>query len=68
MKYVTGEWTRLHNDELYDLYSLPYIIWVIKSRRIRWAGHEAPMGDTRGERCIQDFGGETGGKDNTWKT
>jgi hypothetical protein len=54
---VTGEWRRLHNEELNDLYSSPNIIRVIKSRRMRWAGHVARMGG--GERCIQDFGGET---------
>jgi hypothetical protein len=43
----TGEWRRLHNKELYALYSSPYIIQVMKSRRLRWAGHVAPMG--RGE-------------------
>jgi hypothetical protein len=35
---ATGEWRRLHNEELNDLYSPPNIIWVIKSRRMRWAG------------------------------
>jgi hypothetical protein len=41
---VTGEWRRLHNKELYGLYSSPNIIGVIKSRRLRWAGHVARMG------------------------
>jgi hypothetical protein len=53
---ATGEWRRLHNEELNDLYSLPNIIRVIKSRRMRWAGHIAHMGK---KRFIQDFGGET---------
>ena len=41
---VTGEWWRLHNEELNDLYSSPNIVRVIKSRSIRWAGHVARMG------------------------
>jgi hypothetical protein len=45
---VTGEWIRLHNEDLYDLYSSPNIIRVMKSRRIRWAGHVARMGEGRG--------------------
>jgi hypothetical protein len=45
---VTGEWKRLHNKELYALYSSPNIIRVIKLRRLRWAGHVAHMGERRG--------------------
>jgi hypothetical protein len=45
---ATGEWRRLHNEELNDLYSSPNIIRVIKSRRLRWAGHVARMGEERG--------------------
>jgi hypothetical protein len=41
---ATGEWRRLRNEELNDLYSSPNIIGVIKSRRMRWAGHVAHMG------------------------
>ena len=45
---MTGEWRKLHNEELNDLYSLPSIVWVVKSRRMRWAGHVARMGEDRG--------------------
>jgi len=51
---VTGllylrEWRKLHNEKLRDLYSLPNIVRVVKSRRMRWAGHVAGMGE--GEVC-----------------
>jgi hypothetical protein len=45
---VTEEWRKLHNKELSDLYSLSNIGWVVKSRRMRWAGHVARMGAGRG--------------------
>jgi len=51
---VIGEWRKLHNEDLNYLYSLPNTVKVIKSRRMRWAGYVARMG----ERCIHGFGGE----------
>jgi hypothetical protein len=45
---VTGEWRKLHNEGLNDLYYLPNIVRVVKSRRMRWAGHMARMGEDRG--------------------
>ena len=54
---VTGEWRKLHNEELNDLYCSPNIVRVIKLRRMGWAGNVARMGG--GERRIQGFGGET---------
>ena len=44
---VTGEWRKLHNEELKGLYSSPSILRVIKSRKMRWAGHVARMGEGR---------------------
>jgi hypothetical protein len=41
---VTGEWRKIHNEELHDLYSSPTIVRVMKSRRMGWAGHVARMG------------------------
>jgi len=58
---VTGDLRRLHNEELNDLYSSPNIVRVIKSRRMRWAGHVARMG---GEGGVLGFAGETGEKEN----
>jgi hypothetical protein len=45
---VTGEWRKLHNEELNDLYCSPTIVWVMKLRRMRWAGHVAQTGEGRG--------------------
>ena len=45
---VKWEWRKLHNEELSDLYSLPNIVQLVKSRRMRWAGHVARMGEGRG--------------------
>jgi hypothetical protein len=45
---VTGEWRKLHKDEIHNLYCSPTIVRVIKSRRMRWTGHVARMGEGRG--------------------
>jgi len=51
---VTGEWRKVHNEEFNDLYSSPSILRVIKSRRMRWAGHVTRME----ERRVEGVGGE----------
>jgi hypothetical protein len=58
---VTGEWRKLHNEELNDLYFSPNIVRVIKLRRIRWAGHVAHMG--RGEAYTGFWWGNQGERD-----
>jgi hypothetical protein len=63
---VTGEWRRLHNEEINDLYCSPNIVRVIKSRRMRWAGHVARMGEER--EFYRVLVGETGGKETTGET
>jgi len=63
---VMGEWRRLHNDELNDLYSSSNIVRVIKSRRMRLAEHVARMGEERG--VYRVLLGETGGKETTGET
>ena len=56
---VTDEWRKLHNEELKGLYSSPNIVRVIKSRRMRWAGHVARMG----EECTGCWWGNPRGRD-----
>jgi hypothetical protein len=67
---VTGDWRKLHNKELYDLYSAQTIIWLIKTR-MRWAGHVAHMCHmpcpSHAIAC-RDLRGETEGKDTAWRT
>jgi hypothetical protein len=57
---VAGDWSRLHKEELNDLYSSPIIIRVIKSRRMRWTGHVARMGGKTG--AYQILVGRLGGR------
>jgi hypothetical protein len=57
---VTGEWRKLHDEELNDLYCSPNIVRVFKSRRIRWAGHVSMYG--RHERCVEGLVGKPEGK------
>jgi hypothetical protein len=55
---IIGEWRKLHNEELHDLYSSPTLVRVIKSRRMRWVGHVAQM--RRGEVCTGFWWGNEG--------
>jgi hypothetical protein len=61
---MKGEWRKLHNEELHNLYSSPDIITQVKSRRMRWVEHVACMG----EKIVQGFGGIARRKETTWKT
>ena len=63
---VTRKWRKLHNKELSDLYSSPNILREIKSRRIRWTGNVAHMGENY--EYIHGFAGETWEKETNWKT
>jgi hypothetical protein len=54
---VAGGWKRLHNEELHNLYISPNITRVMKSRKIKWVGHIARMGELK--KCIQYFGWKT---------
>jgi hypothetical protein len=62
---VMGEWKKLHNEELHNLYSSPDIIRQVKSRRMRWAGHVAHMGEEI--KVYKVFGGKAQRKETTWK-
>jgi hypothetical protein len=63
---VTGEWKKLHNEELHDLYSSPHIIRIIKSRRMRWSGHVARMGEEMN--AYRLLVGKSEGEETTRKT
>ena len=63
---VTGEWRRLHSEEINVLYCSPNIVRVIKWRRMIWAGHVARMGEERG--VYRFLVGETGLKETTMET
>jgi hypothetical protein len=64
---ITQVLRRLHNEELYDLYSSSNFIREIKSRKIKWAGHVSRVEDRRGAYRVW-WGGVICGKETTWKT
>ena len=63
---VTGEWRKLHNEELNELYCSPNIVRLIKSRRMRWAGHVTCM--VEGRDIYRVLVGRPEGKETTWET
>jgi hypothetical protein len=63
---VTGGWRKLDNEELHNLYSSPSIIRIKRSRRMRWAGHMAQMGEKRN--VVRFIGRKARGKDTARKT
>jgi len=63
---VTGKWRKLHNEELNNMYFSPNIVRVIKSRRMRWAGHVARIGEGRG--VYRVLVGKPEGRKSTWET
>jgi hypothetical protein len=63
---VKGDWRKLHNVELHNLYSSPDIIKQVKLRRMRWAGHVARMGEER--KLYKVLVGKARRKETTWKT
>jgi hypothetical protein len=63
---VTGEWRKLHNEELHDPYCSPNIVRVLKSRRIRWVGYVARIGEKRG--VYRVLVGKPEGKKPPWRT
>jgi hypothetical protein len=63
---IIGGFRELHDGELHKLYASTNIIIIIESKRIRWAGHVARMGE-REEECVQNFGGRTRKKETTRK-
>jgi hypothetical protein len=63
---VTGDWRKLHNEELNDMYCAIIFILVIKSRRLRWERHVARMGGDR-YIALQGFGADIRRKEKTWK-
>ena len=65
MNEVSGQWRKLRNDELNDLYSSPDIVRVMKSRRMRWAGHVARVGKRRG--VYRVLVGKSEGKRPIWR-